>query len=346
MKNKIFITTGLALSLSLTSMSTTVPALAAEQPSNPEQSTLQVKNIETPKLNAKQLQQQENAKSLRSMYWPSSFLEGIGAFKFNSNSYTSIGDLKVEKTLNTIVDETSFDNRNGTEDEVLSTIEKNYSTTDSMSITTNAQFKFGQEISAEAQVPPFAKLSAKMNSEQTFGFGTTNLKTDVYQFKYGGDKTTVKPGQYKKMTYVLEQNIFSGKMETGKEIREIGSNMIYMKMSNGQPFYFTFPAYQNGAQGNAVYDVFNYLAQLNETTDISLMKGGVTTDDGDVVNWPLGNIPKGTFSEYFRLDQKNKKVYVENTSATFNGVAGNSLVVKITNVLTGKTVEEKVLKTF
>ncbi|PGT18643.1 hypothetical protein [Bacillus cereus] len=304
MKLKVLATTGLALTLGLTSIGTSVtPTYAAES-----SSSYQWKWDTTG---------QRTAHTYKDVY------SSNNMFKFASFDTTGFKITSQEKTLKSI-DFAINDNSGNPDASTRKAPTKTYSTTDSMTFNASTEVSVGAEMSASAKIPGIAEVTSKITTGFKASAGFSKLSSETKTLSYGGDDLVAKPHQVLRVDYFLEELNTTGTMNTGTRITEIGDNFAFTSVTAiwGPEAYkhreLTVPGHLTGEQ---VYNQFKSIEELNQTNDIVLR-----TADQTIVALTL--IRKGEFSKHFFIDEVAKTVSTVGTQASFDGVSGTGLTAK------------------
>lgn len=301
MRLKVLATTGLALTIGLTSIGTNVTPTYAAVNNNVAASI-------------------ESQKDLYS---------NANMFKFASFSTTGFQLTSQEKTLKSI-DYAVNDNSGNSDASTRKAPTKSVSQTNSLTVNASTEISVGTEMSASAKIPGIADVTAKMTTGFKVSAGISNVSSETKTLTYGGDEIIAKPNQIVRVDYFLEEITTSGNMNTGTRITEIGDNLEVGKIIEGSyndpntPSYGTYEEYQPGhLSGEGVYNTFKHIEEMNKIDPIALNR-----KDGLAIS----TIPKGEFSNYFFIDDVAKTVSTVGAKASFNGVAGTGLTAKTSTI--------------
>lgn len=306
MKFKVLATTGLALTLGLTSIGTNVtPTYAA------------VSDYVAASI--------ESQKDQYSSY---------NMLKFAPFSTTGFQLTSQDKTLKSI-DYAINDNSANSDPSTRKAPTKSFSQTDSLTVNANVEVSVGTEMSASAKLPGLADVTAKMTAGLKVSSGFSKYTSAEKALAYGGDDIAAKPHQIVRVDYILEEITSSGIMNTGTRITEIGDNLSVAKVdekSINDPSSLGMGAYDAYApgylSGEGVYNAFKHIEEMNKQAPITLGR----TDLLPSVGGQKTVIPKGEFSNYFFIDDVAKTVSTVGSKASFNGVAGTGLTSKTSTI--------------
>ncbi|MED1287785.1 ETX/MTX2 family pore-forming toxin [Bacillus mycoides] len=301
MRLKVLATTGLALTLGLTSIGTNVtPTYAAVSEANIAPSIESKKDV----------------------------YSSNNLFKFASFNTTGFQITSQEKTLKSIDYAVNDNSVNSSGPSTIKSASKEYSQTDSLTVNASTEFSVGTELSASAKIPGIADVTAKMTTGFKASAGISKLTSETKKLAYGGDEIVAKPNQTVRVDYFLEEITTSGNMNTGTRITEIGDNLKVDKLDEDDtsPGSIVIEEYVPGhLSGEDVYNTFKRIEEMNKQAPIYLGR-----TDGLGVDVPT--IPKGKFSDYFFMDDVAKTVSTVGSKASFNGVAGTGLTAKTSTI--------------
>ncbi|HCF55076.1 MAG TPA: hypothetical protein DEU03_18470 [Bacillus sp. (in: Bacteria)] len=292
MKLKVLATTGLALTLGLTSIGTNVtPTYAAVQAVNPNPDI-------------------ENNKD-----WYSS----QNMLKFAPFSTTGFKITSQDKVLKSI-NYAENDNSGNSSPATLKSAEKSFATTDSLTVNASTELSVANEVSASGGLPGIASVTAKFTAGFKFSAGFSKVTSETRSLKYGGDPLVAEPNQLVRVDYFLEEMNTTGFMNTGTRITEIGDKL--MIRGGGID-------YQPGnVSGEGVYNAFKRIEELNNNGNISI---NMKRPDRGFDDFLL-TIPKGELSNYFFIDDVAKTVSTVKEQASFTGVSGTGLKMKTSTI--------------
>ncbi|TXS04529.1 hypothetical protein DN390_00195 [Bacillus sp. SH7-1] len=288
MKLKVLATTGLALTLGLTSIGTIVTPTYAAVAENPNPDI-------------------ENNKSI---------YDSNNLLKFATFSTTGFEKTSEQKTLKAI-DYVINDNSANPDASTRKAPTKTHSTTDSLTINASAEISVGAEMSASASIPGIASVTSKITTGLKVSTGVNKFSSETRTLSYGGDDIVAKPYQTLRVDYYLEELKTSGIMNTGTKVTEIGDNLQiwYLGVLDGPDF---IEKYEPGhLTGEAVYNAFKRMEEKNKNTPMTI--GQKNTGE----YWL--KIPKGKLSDYFFIDDVAKTVSTVGAQVKFDGIAGTGL---------------------
>ncbi|TKI35420.1 ETX/MTX2 family pore-forming toxin [Bacillus mycoides] len=301
MRLKVLATTGLALTIGLTSIGTNVTPTYAAVNNNVAASI-------------------ESQKDLYS---------DVNMFKFASFSTTGFQLTSQDKTLKSI-DYAINDNSGNSDASTRKSPTKSHSQTDSLTVNASTEISVGAEMSASAKIPGIADVTAKMTTGLKVSAGISKVSSETKTLTYGGDEIVAKPHQIVRVDYFLEEVNTSGNMNTGTRITEIGDNLQVTALDEevyndpNATGLIGYDIYEPGhLSGEDVYNVFKQIEEKNKMAPTALNR-----KDGLLIS----TIPKGKFSDYFFLDDVAKTVSTVGAKASFNGVAGTGLTAKTSTI--------------
>lgn len=300
MRLKVLATTGLALTLGLTSIGTAVTPTYAAETASIDRSI-------------------EKEKDQYSSY---------NMFKFAPFSTTGFQLTSQDKTLKSI-DFAINDNSANSDASTRKAPTKTHSQTDSLTVNASTEISVGAEMSASAKIPGIADVTSKITTGLKVSTGFSKFTSESKSLAYGGDEIVAKPHQIVRVDYILEELNTSGIMNTGTRITEIGDSLRVFKTEeylNGanQPSKRSYDPYDPGhLSGEDVYNAFRHIEEMNKQDSISLSR-----KEG----FDMLDIPKGKFSDYFFIDDVAKTVSTVGAKASFNGVSGTGLTAKTSTI--------------
>lgn len=313
MKLKVLATTGLALTLGLTSIGTNVTPTHADEISSSNQGDIGV-NITGGPLDSTG---QKKAHDYKDYYSENNM------FKFAPFDTTGFEITSQEKELKSI-DYAINDNSGNPDASTRRSPTKSFSKTDSMTVNTSTELSVANEVSSSAGFPGIASVTAKFTAGFKFSAGFSKVTSETQSLTYGGDELVAKPNQILRVDYFLEELKTSGIINTGTRITEIGDVLRVHKVEKLAEHNFKSiesykPGYKSGEQ---VYNEFKHIEEINRTNDIIL---------GSDQGWSTVTfIPKGEFSKHFFIDDEAKTVSTVGTQGSFDGVSGTGLTSRTT----------------
>lgn len=306
--NKILATSGLALTLGLTSIGTNVTPTYAAVAANPNP------YIENNKSN----------------------YESKNMLKFAPYSTTGFEKTSQEQTLKSI-DFATNDNSANPNEATRKAPVKEHSTTDSLTINTSAEFSIGMEMSTSASMLGLASVTSTITAGLTVSAGMNKFSSDTKTLSYGGDEIVAKPYQSVRVDYYLAELKTLGIMNTGTRITEIGNNLkiglvVGDQYNESEGWAIGYDYYTPGySTGEGVYNAFKRIEEINKNTTIAITNSSTAA--------LMKVIPKGKLSDFFFVDDVAKTVSTVGSQVKFDGISGTGLTM-VTSVINPATKEK------
>lgn len=304
---QIILTTGIALTVGIISIGTTITPTLADTIDAHNRGVYQKYVQDSAKLNG---------------IW-SAVRDGVytNMFSLSSIRTTKFHVTSVNKEP-LMIDTARLDNSKGTNPIEFPVPTKTHTETESLTVSAGVEISLGYEVTATAGVPGVSSMATKLTGGIKVSAGFQELTSTTTSISYGGPTAMLKanPGEIVGYDYMINRTKASGTMNTGQQITEIGPELEvwninrYYANDNVIERSISIPGVKKGIE---VYNYFKQLQQwnINENRDIAIL-------------WtPQGHknpaiIPGGQLGAFVFIDDENKNVYTVENQRSFNAVSG------------------------
>ncbi|AZC27039.1 hypothetical protein [Pseudomonas sessilinigenes] len=232
------------------------------------------------------------------------------------------------------LDSDILDNSNSKTSRKMTVPQRTTRKNSSISVSSNQEFTFGQEISIEAsgpEVPLSPSLKARLTA--TFGQKFSTTKTEINSVEktitYGGGEQDVGAGKKLRISFAYKEITFSFTAKNKQLIKSMFPEdllAVWINFWDGRKA--TPPVNYNDRK--TPFEIFSLIYEKKDNLATANLCVHYRKNNNSYI------LPTYLLRDLIEIDYKEKKVYLKGSSAVFQGAYGDSIVQTISDVVNGQ----------